>query len=109
VSGLRERLAEAWHDAYEWQYGECDHGTYSGGLSRGEPYRMCFIQAGRLLPFIAAERDEAAREALRDAAREIDRDHVVPPRSHGWDYRNGYWDGAMNAARVLRDESGSAS
>lgn len=40
-----EWLTEALHAAFEWQYDECDHGTYAGGSSNGEPYAMCAIFA----------------------------------------------------------------
>lgn len=42
-------LASRLHDAWEWQYDECDHGTYSGGLSHGQPYAMCEILARRIM------------------------------------------------------------
>ena len=49
----REAIKQAWHDAYEWQYDECDHGTYSGGPMHGQPYEMCRIQADRFLDTLA--------------------------------------------------------
>ena len=52
---LEQLLAEAWHDGYEWQYGACDHGTYSGGLSHGKPYKMCEIQAGSIAGRLMAD------------------------------------------------------
>lgn len=46
---LINALADSLHDAYEWQYDDCDHGTYSGGMSHGQPYEMCNILARRIL------------------------------------------------------------
>ena len=37
-------LAAEIHDAWEYQYDECTHGTYSGPL-QGTPYAMCEIFA----------------------------------------------------------------
>lgn len=45
MTALHEAFAEAWHDGYVHQYGECDHGTYSGGPKDGQPFKMCEIQA----------------------------------------------------------------
>lgn len=53
---VTQKLALALHDYTAFQYGECDHGTYSGGTSHGEPYEMCKLAAasGRLEPVVAA-------------------------------------------------------
>lgn len=29
------------HEQFEFQFDECDHGTYSGGPSHGAKYKMC--------------------------------------------------------------------
>lgn len=50
------RLADMIHRAMDYQYDECQHGTYSGGVSHGEPYRMCEIFARR----VSAELRKAA-------------------------------------------------
>lgn len=42
-------LAKGIHSAFEWQYSECDHGTYTGGPSDGEPYAMCEIFAHHIV------------------------------------------------------------
>ena len=44
-----ESLAAEIHEAYAYQYDECDHGTYAGGAMRGEPYSMCLINAERII------------------------------------------------------------
>lgn len=42
----RASLAEAIHHRNEFDYDQCDHGTYRGGPSHGEPYAMCERAAG---------------------------------------------------------------
>lgn len=37
------------HDRNRFDYDECQHGTYSGGASHGEPYAMCDRQARALI------------------------------------------------------------
>ena len=44
-----ESLAAEIHEAYAYQYDECDHGTYVGGAMHGEPYSMCLINAERII------------------------------------------------------------
>ena len=44
-----ESLASEIHEAYAYQYDECDHGTYAGGAMHGEPYSMCRINAERII------------------------------------------------------------
>ena len=44
-----ESLASEIHEAYAYQYDECDHGTYTGGAMHGEPYSMCRINAERII------------------------------------------------------------
>ena len=44
-----ESLAAEIHEAYTYQYDECDHGTYAGGAMHGEPYSMCRINAERII------------------------------------------------------------
>lgn len=43
-----ETLAAEIHEAWEFQYDECTHGTYSGPLE-GTPYAMCEIFARRII------------------------------------------------------------
>ena len=61
-----ESLAAEIHEAYTYQYDECDHGTYTGGAMHGEPYSMCRINAERIIrrrsnPPVAATGEEADR------------------------------------------------
>jgi beta-xylosidase len=51
MTGDRERLEliEFMHQRNEFDYDECQHGTYSGGPSNGEAYAMCERQANGLL------------------------------------------------------------
>lgn len=42
-------LAAEIHEAWEFQYDECDHGTYTGGAQHGEPYAMCELTAARII------------------------------------------------------------
>lgn len=37
------------HSRNEFDYDECDHGTYNGGPSHGEKYAMCERQADALI------------------------------------------------------------
>lgn len=43
----RQLLAAAIHDRNEFDYDQCDHGTYQGGPSHGKPYAMCERAAGK--------------------------------------------------------------
>ncbi|MCI4659666.1 hypothetical protein [Cryobacterium zhongshanensis] len=45
----REALVARMHARNEFDYDECDHGTYTGGPSNGEPYAMCERQADSLI------------------------------------------------------------
>ena len=45
----REALVNFMHRRNEFDYDECQHGTYSGGPSNGEPYAMCERQADALI------------------------------------------------------------
>ncbi len=56
----QESLAAALHGAWEFQYDECDHGTYSGGAMQGEPYKMCDIFAERVIRTAGVVRDSRA-------------------------------------------------
>ena len=61
-----ESLAAEIHEAYAYQYDECDHGTYAGGAMHGEPYSMCRINAERIIrrrsnPPVAATGEEVDR------------------------------------------------
>lgn len=42
-------LTPALHAAMEWQYDECDHGTYKGGAVNGKRYKMCEILSARMV------------------------------------------------------------
>lgn len=53
-----DTLAAEIHEAWEFQYDECDHGTYSGGHLNGEPYAMCRLSAERIVRRRAADRIE---------------------------------------------------
>lgn len=53
-----DSLAAEIHEAVEFQYDQCDHGTYRGGHMHGEPYQMCRINAERIMRRRAARRDE---------------------------------------------------
>ena len=68
----REAVRAAWHEAYEWQHDQCDHVTYRGGHMHGQSYRMCQIQADRLVdalsPLVAAREAQAAARARDGAA-----------------------------------------
>jgi len=44
-----ETLAAEIHEAWEFQYDQCDHGTYNGGPSAGQPYAMCELTAARII------------------------------------------------------------
>lgn len=54
-------LAAEIHEAVEFQYDQCDHGTYRGGHMHGEPYQMCRIIAERIVRRRVARRDEENR------------------------------------------------
>lgn len=49
VTGGEAILAAEIHEAWEFQYDECDHGTYTGGPRHGEPYAMCELTAARIV------------------------------------------------------------
>lgn len=53
-----DSLAAEIHEAVEFQYDQCDHGTYQGGHLHGEPYQMCRINAERIVRRRAARREE---------------------------------------------------
>lgn len=44
-----DSLAAEIHEAWEFQYDQCDHGTYMGGHLNGEPYAMCRLSAERIV------------------------------------------------------------
>lgn len=44
-----EALAAEIHEAWEFQYDQCDHGNYTGGAMHGQPYAMCMITATRII------------------------------------------------------------
>lgn len=44
-----ESLAAEIHEAWEFQYDQCDHGLYMGGHLHGEPYAMCRLSAERIV------------------------------------------------------------
>ena len=56
-----DSLAAEIHEAVEFQYDQCDHGTYHGGHMHGQPYQMCRINAERIVRRRAARRDEEKR------------------------------------------------
>lgn len=56
-----DSLAAEIHEAVEFQYDQCDHGTYHGGHMHGEPYQMCRINAERIVRRRNARRDEEKR------------------------------------------------
>ena len=83
---LRAQLAEALHAAFEWQYDQCSHGTYSGGPSHGQPYAMCDLFAGRLIGRVSRHADQRAAEELNSLANEL---HVL--RFNGDDNPSHRW------------------
>ena len=66
VEAQRVELAAEIHEAWEFQYDECDHGTYWGGHLSGEPYAMCEITASRIVRRRAYERQSAALLAAQE-------------------------------------------
>ena len=69
----REALVNFMHRRNKFDYDECQHGTYSGGPSNGEPYAMCERQADALIaagyrkhpePEVTDEMVEAVWKAL---------------------------------------------
>ena len=75
---LRAQLAEALHAAFEWQYDQCSHGTYSGGPSHGQPYAMCDLFAGRLIGRVSRHADQRAAEVLRNLRTALSNDEDAP-------------------------------
>lgn len=61
IQAETDSLAAEIHEAVEFQYDQCDHGTYHGGHMHGEPYQMCRINAERIVRRRAARRDEEKR------------------------------------------------
>lgn len=65
-----EALVKAVHARYEFEYDECDHGTYRGGPYHGQPYAMCERWgshiAEQLEPIIKARESQILREAADD-------------------------------------------
>lgn len=55
-----DSLAREIHEAWEFQYDQCDHGTYRGGHLNGEPYAMCELTAARIVRRRAASRTRPA-------------------------------------------------
>lgn len=49
IERAREQLAAEIHEAWEFQYDVCDHGTHRGGHLNGEPYAMCELTAARIV------------------------------------------------------------
>lgn len=49
VEAQIESLSAEIHEAWEFQYDECDHGNYRGGHLNGEPYAMCRLSAERII------------------------------------------------------------
>lgn len=49
-------LIEFMHRRNGFDYDECQHGTYTGGPSHGEPYAMCERQGKALFAFLTAPR-----------------------------------------------------
>lgn len=53
------------HEAWEFQYAQCDHGTYTGGPNHGQPYAMCELAADRIVrrraALLAEQPDEDSR------------------------------------------------
>jgi hypothetical protein len=49
-----EAVIEFMHRRNEFDYDQCDHGTYTGGPSQGQPYAMCERQGRALVGFLAA-------------------------------------------------------
>lgn len=49
IERVAESLAAEIHEAWEFQYDQCDHGTYRGGYLNGKPYAMCEITAERIV------------------------------------------------------------
>lgn len=72
-----DSLAAEIHEAMEFQYDQCDHGTYHGGHLHGEPYQMCRITAERIVRRRAVRRDEEKRAACG-----CDLTGLVPPAVH---------------------------
>lgn len=94
MSGLRERIAEV-HTAHmlRWEGGhfECDCGEWSSLTPGGHAEHVADV----LLPLIAAERDEAARQARAEVDEWMGNAvHVSPPdaqyRDDGPDHQHGH-------------------
>ena len=47
-------VIEFMHRRNKFDYDQCDHGTYTGGPSQGQPYAMCERQGRALVDFLAA-------------------------------------------------------
>ena len=106
---LRAQLAEALHAAFEWQYDQCSHGTYSGGPSHGQPYAMCDLFAGRLIGRVSRHADQRAAEVLREAAEEIHVSRMNADSDERWRWPRGavqavdsFFAGCVAARRILR-------
>ena len=68
IERAQKQLAAEIHEAWEFQYDECDHGTYRGGHLNGEPYAMCEVTAARIVrrraALVAAARAAEYRKAV---------------------------------------------
>lgn len=49
VQAITDHLTREIHEAWEFQYDQCDHGTYGGGPGHGQPYEMCRLSAERII------------------------------------------------------------
>jgi hypothetical protein len=75
-----EALARVIHARNEFDYDDCQHGTFSGGHMHGEPYAMCERMAAHLLAsdwlaaYVAARVAEALApiEALAEELKHFD-------------------------------------
>lgn len=94
-----EALAEVMRPHRMTPYDDGEGGTLWRHASAAEQARAILVS-----DWFADRIAEARCDALRAMAAEIKRDHTIPfgaNRNHPWPYRNGYYDGAHNAARVV--------
>ena len=81
----REGLRDWLHSRHEFEYDECDHGTYRGGAMDGQPYAMCerwadgLSRSGALRPVA-----DVQAEALEAAATDFWAQSPQGPESEDW-------------------------
>src|SRR4051794_14459794 len=70
TSDETEALTRVIHARNEFDYDDCQHGTFSGGHMHGEPYAMCERMAAHLLAsdWLAARAAEAWDEGWNASA-----------------------------------------